>query len=78
MHDLKVFTKDITFTQDCRQFIKSMQFRLESYKNELSEKTKKSPEAETEETLSLLGKEFFFSKILSNINFGIEFRKPPV
>jgi predicted acetyltransferase len=73
-----VFSKDVTFTQDYRQFIKSMQFRLENHKNELLEKTKIYQETETEKISYLVRKEFFFSKILSNINFGIEFKKPSV
>lgn len=55
-----------------------MQFRLENHKNELLEKTKIYQETETEKISYLVRKEFFFSKILSNINFGIEFKKPSV
>lgn len=45
-----------------------MQFRLETYKNELNEKRQKNDVKS--------GKNIFYTKILSNTNIGIEFFKP--
>lgn len=52
-----------------------MQFRLESHKNLINEKSKYYSE-QNEEFVQLKNKTNFFSKILTNINIGIEFSKP--
>ncbi len=54
-----------------------MQFRLENHKNEILEKSKNFPDY-SDELKNLRSKENFFSKILTNINIGIGFNKPPM
>jgi len=54
-----------------------MQFRLENHKNDILEKSKIFSE-NSHELNSLRVKDKFFSKILTNINIGIEFIKPPM
>ncbi len=61
-----MFKRDIKFSIETRKFIKSMQFRLETYKQECMKKNN------TESN----NKKLFFTKILSNTNVGIEFFKP--
>lgn len=70
IHGVPLFSSDLKFSVETRKFIKSIQFRLETYKKELlsMEKTK---------SLNLSGqKNSFFAKVLSNTNLGIEFVKP--
>jgi len=52
-----------------------MQFRLENHKNLINDKSNNYNENE-EEIMLLKNKINFFSKILTNINIGIEFSKP--
>ena len=47
IHDVPLFSSDLKFSVETRKFIKSIQFRLETYKNELIQlkKSKSRPEA---------------------------------
>lgn len=76
IHDVPLFTSDLKFSVETRKFIKSIQFRLESYKNDLLQfkkmKSKSTPNANTNFAL----RNDFFGKVLSNTNLGIEFHKP--
>ena len=56
---------------EMRKFIKSMQFRLETFRSENREKN--SSKSNTNEKIN---KNIFYTKILSNTNIGIEFYKP--
>jgi hypothetical protein len=49
-----------------------MQFRIQNYQNKLIETTKKSKNKKIQNIQST-----FFGKVLTNINLGIEFSKPP-
>ena len=67
---------------ETRKFIKSMQFRLETFKNEnmenkykISKNQEKVEKVPEKNKLNLL-KNIFYTKILSNTNIGIEFHKP--
>jgi hypothetical protein len=51
-----------------------MQFRLETYKNELQQTIRFGKN--TEGNKNNLTKNIFYTKVLSNTNIGIEFFKP--
>ena len=63
IHGLPIFKSEIKFSVETRKFIKSMQFRLETYKNDRNKNDIKN-------------RKVFFTKMLSNTNIGIEFYKP--
>ena len=72
MHGVQMFSSELKFSVEQRKFIKSIQFKLESYKNELISEKQLHPNSP--ETLKI--KNTFFAKILSNTNIGFEFSKP--
>jgi 16S rRNA C1402 (ribose-2'-O) methylase RsmI len=55
-----------------RKFIKSIQFRLEQYKDELNQKYR----LKKDENKQIKLRNYFYTKVLSNTNIGIEFFKP--
>lgn len=81
LHDIPLFKSDLVFSVEYRKFIKSIQFRLQNYKNQILNKkkynnkhsknqfTKNNNITEGNKDIS------FYAKILSNINIGIEFTK---
>ena len=71
-HGNKIFKNDLTFSVEYREFIKSMQFRIQNYQNKLIEASKKNKNKKIQNIQST-----FFGKVLTNINLGIEFSKPP-
>jgi hypothetical protein len=72
MHGVQMFSSELKFSVEQRKFIKSIQFKLESYKNELISEKQQHPNSP--ENLKI--KNRFFAKILSNTNIGFEFSKP--
>ena len=72
MHNIQMFSSELKFSVEQRKFIKSIQFKLESYKNELISEKQQHPNSP--ENLKL--RNTFFAKILSNTNIGFEFSKP--
>ena len=72
MHGVQMFSSELKFSVEQRKFIKSIQFKLESYKNELISEKQQHPNSP--ENLKL--RNTFFAKILSNTNIGFEFSKP--
>ena len=72
MHGVQMFSSELKFSVEQRKFIKSIQFKLESYKNELISEKQQHPNSP--ENLKIRNK--FFAKILSNTNIGFEFSKP--
>ena len=72
MHGVQMFSSELKFSVEQRKFIKSIQFKLESYKNELISEKQMHPNSP--ENLKLRNR--FFAKILSNTNIGFEFSKP--
>ena len=72
MHGVQMFSSELKFSVEQRKFIKSIQFKLESYKNELISQKQQHPNSP--ENLKL--RNTFFAKILSNTNIGFEFSKP--
>jgi hypothetical protein len=75
VHGKTVFKNEVRFSIEAKKVIKSMQFRLESYKNDFIEKQKaiqrSNPNFEIQNS-----KFGFFTKIVNNANVGIEFHKP--
>ena len=72
MHGVQMFSSELKFSVEQRKFIKSIQFKLESYKNELISEKQAHPNSP--ENLKI--RNTFFAKILSNTNIGFEFSKP--
>ena len=64
-HGKSFFEKDIEFSIEAKKIIKSMQFRLDSFKSEY---------INTESSRRVLVNTFK-TKILSNLNIGLEFYK---
>ena len=69
IHNTPLFTNDLKFSVETRKFIKSIQFKLEKYKNELIQDDQINNNNNQIQTN-------FFAKVLSNTNLGIEFFKP--
>lgn len=70
---MDIFKSEINFSVETRKFIKSMQFRLETFKNDLIQKHRMRKDS------NYRGYNFrniFYTKVLSNTNIGIEFFKP--
>ena len=72
-HGNKIFKNDLTFSVEYREFIKSVQFRLQNYQNKIIEMSKK---IKAKKNLFQNMQTNFFGKVLTNINLGIEFSKP--
>ena len=72
-HGNKIFKNDLTFSVEYREFIKSVQFRLQNYQNKIIELSKK---LRGKKNLFNNMQTNFFGKVLTNINLGIEFSKP--
>ena len=76
LHDVPLFTSDLKFSVETRKFIKSIQFRLESYKNDLLQFKKMKSKSTSNANINFALRNDFFGKVLSNTNLGIEFHKP--
>ena len=72
-HGNKIFKNDLNFSVEYREFIKSVQFRLQNYQNKIIEMSKK---VKGKKNLFQNMQTNFFGKVLTNINLGIEFSKP--
>lgn len=70
MHGTPLFSSDLKFSVETRKFIKSIQFKLESYKHEIVQK-KQILKGQAQ-----VMRNYFFAKVISNTNLGIEFNKP--
>lgn len=80
-HDSQLFKANLQFSVEYRGFIKSIQFRLQNYKNQMVNKKKYKYQKLrknhiNDEIGNVPGFKSFYAKILSNINIGIEFSKP--
>ena len=72
IHGIKMFTSELKFSVEQRKFIKSIQFKLDTYKKDLINQKIQHPNSPDK----LKIKNTFFAKVLSNTNIGIEFSKP--
>ena len=72
MHGVDMFTSELKFSVEQRKFIKSIQFKLDTYKKDLINQKMQHPNSPDK----LKIRNTFFAKILSNVNIGIEFSKP--
>ena len=72
IHGVKMFTSELKFSVEQRKFIKSIQFKLETYKKDLINQKIQHPNSPDK----LKIRNTFFAKVLSNTNIGIEFSKP--
>jgi len=72
IHGVNMFTSELKFSVEQRKFIKSIQFKLDTYKKDLINQKIQHPNSPDK----LKIRNTFFAKILSNVNIGIEFSKP--
>ena len=72
IHGVNMFTSELKFSVEQRKFIKSIQFKLDTYKKDLINQKMQHPDSPDK----LKIRNTFFAKILSNVNIGIEFSKP--
>ena len=72
IHGVKMFTSELKFSVEQRKFIKSIQFKLDTYKKDLINQKMQHPNSPDK----LKIRNTFFAKVLSNTNIGIEFSKP--
>ena len=72
IHGVKMFTSELKFSVEQRKFIKSIQFKLDTYKKDLINQKRQHPNSPDK----LKIRNTFFAKVLSNTNIGIEFSKP--
>ena len=72
IHGINMFTSELKFSVEQRKFIKSIQFKLETYKKDLINQKIQHPNSPDK----LKIRNTFFAKVLSNTNIGIEFSKP--
>ena len=72
IHGVKMFTSELKFSVEQRKFIKSIQFKLETYKKDLINQKIQHPNSPDK----LKIRNTFFAKVLTNTNIGIEFSKP--
>ena len=79
-HGNKIFTNDLLFSVTYRDFIKSIQFRLDNFKskvlaNNYNRKYGENKNYYTHQNEDKNQKKFF-GKMINNVNIGIEFFKP--
>ncbi len=78
IHDVPLFKSDLLFSVEYRKFIKSIQFRLQNYKNYYFENKKRNnwKRKRMNNDKNNITQMTFFTKILCNINIGIQFTRP--
>ena len=78
IHDVPLFKSDLLFSVEYRKFIKSIQFRLQNYKNYHFENKKRNnwKRKRMNNDKNNITQMTFFAKILCNINIGIQFTRP--
>ena len=72
IHGINLFTSELKFNVEQSKFIKSIKFKLDTYKKDLINQKMQHPNSPDK----LKIKNTFFAKILTNTNIGIEFSKP--
>ena len=72
IHGINLFTSELKFSVEQSKFIKSIKFKLDSYKKDLINQKMQHPNSPDK----LKIKNTFFAKLWTNTNIGIEFSKP--
>ena len=72
IHGINLFTSELKFSVEQSKFIKSIKFKLDTYKKDLINQKMQHPNSPDK----LKIKNSFFAKVLCNTNIGIEFSKP--
>ena len=80
-HGNKIFKYDLKFSVSYRDFIKTIQFRLDNFKNKILDYNyhRKYTENNNKNHNILIqeqNQKIFYGKMINNINIGIEFLKP--
>ena len=81
IHGNKIFSNDLKFTVSYRDFIKTIQFRLNNFKNKILDYhyNRKYGDKNNRNHNNLIqekNQKIFYGKMINNINIGIEFLKP--
>ena len=81
MHGNKIFKNDLKFSVTYREFIKTIQFRLDNFKNKILDfnYNRKFLENNNKNHNNLIqeqNRKIFYGKLINNVNIGIEFLKP--
>ena len=72
IHGINLFTSELKFSVEQSKFIKSIKFKLDTYKKDLINQKMQHPNSPDK----LKIRNTFFAKVLTNTNIGIEFSKP--
>ena len=80
-HENTIFKNDLKFSVTYRDFIKTIQFRLDNYKNKILDykHNKKIGENSNKNHNNIIqeqNQKIFYGKMINNVNIGIEFLKP--
>lgn len=80
-HGKKIFKNDLTFSVSYRDFIKTIQFRLENFKSKVmdyihNKKYGESSNRNHNSIIQIKNQKVFYGKLINNVNIGIEFLKP--
>lgn len=80
-HGNKIFKNDLTFSVSYRDFIKTIQFRLENFKSKMldciyNRKYGESSNRNHNSIIQIKNQKIFYGKLINNVNIGIEFLKP--
>ena len=81
MHGNKIFKNDLKFWVTYREFIKTIQFRLDTFKKKILDYNynRKYYENNNKNHNNLIqeqNRKIFYGKLINNVNIGIEFLKP--
>ena len=80
-HGNKIFKNDLTFSVTYRDFIKTIQFRLENFKNKIfdysyNKRYNENNNKNHNYIIQERNQKIFYGKLINNVNIGIEFLKP--
>ena len=80
-HGNKIFKNDLTFSVSYRDFIKTIQFRLENFKSKMldciyNKNYGESNNRNHNSIIQIKNQKIFYGKMINNVNIGIEFLKP--
>ena len=82
IHGNKIFKNDLKFSVTYREFIKTIQFRLDNFKNKILDYTynrkfwENNNNKNHNSIIQEQNRKIFYGKMINNVNIGIEFLKP--
>ena len=82
IHGNKIFKNDLKFSVTFREFIKTIQFRLDNFKNKILDYNynrkfwENNSNKNHNNIIQEQNRKLFYGKMINNVNMGIEFWKP--